>query len=143
MRNLIDGWTPQHEIEAREGVGNQRMTRSAYQEAAEQANLIANSEMMLDIQEADDMEYNVALFMMTKPGTVDAEMEKGELNLEKIDPMRYKDVVDKPGTFDDAVGAKTKFERERWMDAINKELLKMEQNKVWQKIKRLEMPIDC
>ena len=59
VRNLIDGWTPQREIEAREGVGNQRMTRSAYQEAAEQANLIADSEMMLDIQEAEDMEYDV------------------------------------------------------------------------------------
>ena len=127
---MIDGWTPQRKIEAREGVGNQRMTRLVYQEAAEQANLIANSNMMLDIQEADDMDFDVALFMMTKPETIDAEMVKGELNLEKIDPMRYKDVVDKPGTFDEAVGAKTKFERARWMEAINKELLKMEQNNV-------------
>ena len=58
---------------------------------------------------------------------------------EKIDPSKYKDVYENPRKFKDAWDHPDPWQREKWRAAINKEFRKMEDKKVWRKIKRSEM----
>ena len=64
-----------------------------------------------------------------------------EEDLEKMDPSRYKDVFDNPRTFQDAWNHPCPFQRRLWREAmILKELKKMEELRVWKKIKRSAIP---
>ena len=56
-----------------------------------------------------------------------------------LDPSQYKDKFDKPESFEAAWDHPDPFQRSKWREAINKEFRKMEERKVWRKIKRSEM----
>jgi hypothetical protein len=58
---------------------------------------------------------------------------------EHLKPEQYKDVFEAPRTFDEAWNHPDEFQRKKWREAINKEFAKMEQKKVWRKIKRKDM----
>ena len=57
----------------------------------------------------------------------------------KVDPSRYKDLFENPSTYDEAWNHDDPFQREKWREAITKELTKMEEKGVWSKIKRSDM----
>ena len=61
------------------------------------------------------------------------------LSAADIDPSQYKDKFDKPESFDKAWNHPDPFQRDKWREAINKEFKKMEERKVWRKIKRSDM----
>jgi hypothetical protein len=56
-----------------------------------------------------------------------------------IDPSQYKDKFEVPESFEEAWNHPDPFQRKRWREAIEKEFAKMDQRKVWRKIKRSEM----
>jgi hypothetical protein len=56
-----------------------------------------------------------------------------------IDPSQYKDKFDIPQSFEEAWNHPDPFQRRMWREAINKEFRKMDERKVWRKIKRTEM----
>jgi len=60
----------------------------------------------------------------------------------KIDPSKYKDMFEAPNTFDEAWNHSDPFQRQRWREAIDKELTKMNDKGVWKKVKRSTMPSD-
>ena len=55
------------------------------------------------------------------------------------DPSKFKDIYDNPRTYDEAWNHEDEFQRNRWREAITKELTKMEEKGVWRKINRSEM----
>ena len=63
-----------------------------------------------------------------------------EMDPEKIDPSKYKDMFEHPKKFDEAWNHHDEFQRKRWREAIMKEFDKMELNKVWTKVKRKQIP---
>ena len=63
-----------------------------------------------------------------------------EEELEKLNPSQYKDLFDKPMTFNDAWNHPDPFQRKKWREAIRKEFAKMNLKKVWRKIKRSKIP---
>ena len=63
-----------------------------------------------------------------------------EENPEDLDPSKYKDVFEKPSSFDEAWNHPDEFQRTKWREAITKEFDKMELNKVWTKVERKKIP---
>ena len=63
-----------------------------------------------------------------------------KLDYSKVDPTTYKDIFTVPSTFEEAWNHPDPFQRERWRASISKEFKKMDENKVWKKIKRNQMP---
>ena len=59
---------------------------------------------------------------------------------EKMDPSKYKEVFEKPENFKAAWDHEEPFQKEKWQEAITKELDKMKLRKVWRKIKRSQKP---
>ena len=59
---------------------------------------------------------------------------------EGIDPASYKDIYTNPTKFHEAWNNPDPFQRSKWRAAIVKEFTKMENLKVWRKIKRSEIP---
>jgi hypothetical protein len=59
---------------------------------------------------------------------------------EKLNPSLYKDMFENPKTFDEAWNHPDPFQRKKWREAILKEFSKMNQNRVWRKVKRSSMP---
>jgi hypothetical protein len=72
----------------------------------------------------------------------DTAMAATDVDYSKVDPSTYKDIFTVPTTFEEAWNHPCPFQRERWRAGILKEMKKMEENKVWKKIKRSEMPKD-
>ena len=66
-------------------------------------------------------------------------VEQGQVDYSKIDPAKYKDIFDKPGSFDEAWNHPEPFQRQKWRAAIMKEFDKMESRRVWTKVKKSEM----
>ena len=58
----------------------------------------------------------------------------------KVDPSKYKDIFNDPTSFDEAWNHPDPFQRMKWREAILKEFKKMNEQKVWKKIKGSEMP---
>ena len=63
-----------------------------------------------------------------------------EMDPEKIEPSKYKDIFENPKKFDEAWNHHDEFQRKKWREAIMKEFDKMELNKVWTKVKRKQIP---
>ena len=59
---------------------------------------------------------------------------------EALDATPYKDMFENPKTFQEAWNHPDPFQRKKWREAILKEFKKMNDNKVWRKIKRHQMP---
>ncbi len=57
----------------------------------------------------------------------------------KMDPSTFKDIFENPKSFD-VWNHSDLFQRQLWREAIEKEFKKMNDNKVWRKIKRKSMP---
>ena len=58
----------------------------------------------------------------------------------KVSPAQHKDIFEKPVSFDKAWNHEEPFQRAKWREAIGKEFKKMEERKVWKKIKRSSIP---
>lgn len=67
---------------------------------------------------------------------------EAETDPSKIDPSKYKDIFENPKTFDEAWNHPDPFQRKKWRGAITLEFSKMNEKKVWKKIKRSEKPKD-
>ena len=63
-----------------------------------------------------------------------------EMDPEKIDPSKYKDMFENLKKFDEAWNHHDEFQGKKWREAIMKEFDKMELNKVWTKVKRKQIP---
>ena len=63
-----------------------------------------------------------------------------EMDPEKIDPSKYKDMFENPKKFDEAWNHHDDFQKKKWREAIMKEFDNMELNKVWTKVKRSQIP---
>ena len=61
---------------------------------------------------------------------------------EDLKPEQYKDAFDKPEKYNQAFNHPCPFQRDRWRQAINKELGKMKERQVWTKKRRSEIPKD-
>ena len=59
-----------------------------------------------------------------------------------MDPHNYKDIFQDPFTFNEVYNHPDPFQRAKWREAIKKEFDKMEEQNVWNKIKRSKMPSD-
>jgi len=59
---------------------------------------------------------------------------------EDLDPSQYKDVFDVPDTFEEAWHHPDPFQRDKWKEAIEKELAKMEERGVWKAFKIRDIP---
>jgi hypothetical protein len=59
---------------------------------------------------------------------------------DKLSPSEYKHVFDLPGKFREAWDHPDPWQKEKWRTGIRAEFAKMNKNKVWQKIKRSQMP---
>jgi hypothetical protein len=59
--------------------------------------------------------------------------------LDKIDPSKYKDMLEVPTSFHEAWNHPDPSQQKLWREAINKEFDKMRDKKVWRKIKRKDM----
>ena len=65
--------------------------------------------------------------------------DEGQVDYEKVDPSKYKDIFEKPNSFEEAWNHPCPFQRKKWREAIQKEFNKMNGKKVWKKIKRSDM----
>ena len=53
-----------------------------------------------------------------------------------MDPTKYRDLFEIPGTFQEAYNNENEWERERCREAIRKEFHEMNTHEVWRKMKR-------
>ena len=65
--------------------------------------------------------------------------DEGQVDYEKVDPSKYKDIFEKPNSFEEAWNHPCPFQRKKWREATQKEFSKMNGKKVWKKIKRSDM----
>ena len=125
-----------------EGRTNHQSGREERKEAEEvsslpsdQAALAADAFCMIDRFGAEFDEDVLPEMVMLAKDQVLTEDE-----YEKMNPARYKDIFDKPDSFDQAWNHPEPFQRKKWREAINKEFSKMEERQVWKKVKRSTVP---
>ena len=63
-----------------------------------------------------------------------------EIEINKVPLDKRKDLFDKPVKFADAWDHPCPFQRALWREAITKEFTKMDNHKVWKKVKRSTIP---
>jgi Reverse transcriptase (RNA-dependent DNA polymerase) len=62
--------------------------------------------------------------------------------IKEVDPSKFKDMFENPKSYKEAWNHKDPFQREKWREAITKELTKMEEKKVWHKISQSQLEKD-
>ena len=107
---------------------------------SEQASLTVDAFAMIDRFGGDFDEATLPELAMFVDS--DLQQQPKEAKYEKMDPTHYKDIFDKPRSFDEAWNHEEPFQRRKWREAINKELDKMNLRKAWRKIKRSQKPKD-
>ena len=78
--------------------------------------------------------------LMMEAGRVSPDLTEEEMA--QLKPEQYRDVFEKPTKFDEAWNHPSPFQRKLWREGIVKELKKMEEHRVWVKVKRSSIPRD-
>ena len=66
--------------------------------------------------------------------------QQDKMDPEKMDPTRFKYLFTNPTSFEAAWNHPEPFQRKKWRAAIIKELTKMNETRVWIKVKKSTMP---
>jgi len=104
---------------------------------------------MIDLRNDPSFAYDFAMMILASFEETDPEIAKEKIQEKhKRNPMFFADIYDCPGNYNQAWNHEDKFQRDKWREAISKELEKMEKKKVWVKINKQEMeqerkPIKC